>query len=98
MLVIPEMWDPGWSATVDGRPVAVLQANFNEQAVTVPRGTAEVRLTFRPVGLAKGAVVSLASLVVCLGILGNGVWRARRRSGRPPLLRHRPVSGTGPTY
>ncbi len=82
LLVVPEMWDKGWSATVNGRTVPVLRANFNQQAVRVPGGTASVELTFRPVGLAKGVVITAASLAVCAGIALWGIVRRMRRSRR----------------
>ncbi len=79
-LVVPDMWDPGWSATVNGVPRPVLRANFNEQAIAVPAGRSVVLLRYRPVGLTEGLVISGISAMTCMAIL---FWplaaRARRR-------------------
>ncbi len=85
LLVIPEMWDRGWTATVNGVPSPVLRANFNQQAVAIPAGDAVVKLTFRPVGYGKGILLTCLSLAACIGIL---LWcLVRRRS-----LRDRSIS------
>ena len=79
-LVVPDMWDPGWSATVNGSPVTVQRADFNEQAVAVPAGKSTVRLSYSPVGLAKGLVLSGISATICAAILAWPVLvRIRRR-------------------
>ncbi len=78
LLVIPEMWDRGWTATVNGLPSPVLRANFNQQAVAVPAGDAVVKLTFRPTGYLKGMVLTGLSLAVCVGIVLGCLVRRRR--------------------
>lgn len=61
IVVIRTTYDPGWSATVDGRPAPVIATDHLIQGVPVPAGTHEVRLTYRDRdvsrGLAAGAVV-----------------------------------------
>ncbi|HXP32679.1 MAG TPA: hypothetical protein VN820_01625 [Acidimicrobiales bacterium] len=78
-LVVPAMWDPGWSATVNGVGVRVERGNFNEQVVPVPAGRSVVELHYRPVGLVEGAVVSVAALVACGALL---FWPLRRKLRR----------------
>ncbi|HVA05796.1 MAG TPA: hypothetical protein VNG12_03545, partial [Acidimicrobiales bacterium] len=79
-LVVPNMWDPGWSATVNGVPAPVHRANFNEQAIQVPAGRSVAILRYKPVGLSEGLIISGISLMTCIAIL---LWpltaRARRR-------------------
>ena len=66
-LVVPDGWDSGWSATVNGRPATVLQANHYQRAVLVPAGESEVRFEYRPDGWSLGVAISL--LTVVLGAL-----------------------------
>jgi hypothetical protein len=82
-LVIPDSWDPGWRATIDGRSVPVLRANYDQQAVAVPPGDVRVMLRYRPPGLTLGEVLSLAGAlaVVALVVAPLQRSRGRRRSG-----------------
>jgi len=73
--------DPGWSATVDGRPGPVLPTDFLLQGVPVGAGPHESPLTYRDgsvtVGLGAGAA---AWLLLLAGIVTTGR-RERRRRG-----------------
>lgn len=47
-VVLNDVWQPWWTATVDARTVQVLRANVLFRAVKVPPGTHVVRFKFRP--------------------------------------------------
>jgi len=64
---------PGWSARVNGRPAAILPANYAFRAVAVPAGRCEVELSYWPPGLTPGLVVTLAS---ALALAGVAIWPA----------------------
>lgn len=74
-LVVPETWDPGWTATVNGEPAPLVRSHVAWRAVAVPAGRSEVLMTYRPVGLVMGTVLS-ALTAACLG--GLLVLSARR--------------------
>ena len=74
-LVLVDAYDPGWRATVDGRPVTVARANVAFRAVAVPAGRHRVRLAYRPPAVLIGLVVS-AVAVAGVSLLG-------RLAGRP---------------
>ena len=63
-LVIREGYSPGWSATVNGSPVAVRRADGRHRAVPLPRGRSRVTLAYHPPRLRASVAVSLASLAV----------------------------------
>lgn len=72
-----DAWDPGWHATLDGTPAAVLPAQDVFMAVRVPSGAHTVRLTFATPGARTGALLSLGSVLVlamiaCLPLLRSG--------------------------
>jgi len=68
LLVLREMWAPGWRATVNGHPKPVLRAAGGLlRAVEVPQGTSQVKLIYRPmlsVWLLVGAGVVAALCLV----------------------------------
>ena len=67
---------PGWSARIDGRPAAILPANYAFRAVAVPAGRSEVELSYWPPGLTPGLVVTLVS---ALALAGAVVWPVARK-------------------
>jgi uncharacterized membrane protein YfhO len=68
---IPE-WR-GWQARLDGEPLDILSYNHAFLGFRVPPGTHRLTLRYFPAGLAAGAAVSLATLVV----LAAAGWRTR---------------------
>jgi len=81
LLVISENYFPAWRALVDGQPATVLRADYTFRAVPVPAGTHEVRLEYRSEVLQASAYVSLATLVLLLGVAVGGALRGRRGGG-----------------
>lgn len=80
LVVVRNVHDPGWRATVDGRPAPVLVADALIQAVPVPAGRHTVELWYDDPWIGYGLLGSGLSLV---GLLGAAfAIRARRSSGR----------------
>jgi hypothetical protein len=69
---------PGWTATLDGLRVPLIEADLGAMAVTVPEGVHEVRWAYRPPGLVVGVVLTLSGLLAC-GMLAVGTPRRRTR-------------------
>ncbi|MEZ4733518.1 MAG: YfhO family protein [Caldilineaceae bacterium] len=71
LLVLSEIWYPGWRATVNGVPVPLFQANSALRAVPVPGGTTTVELRFAPLswrlGLAFFGLGCVLLIVVWIG-------------------------------
>lgn len=74
-LVVAQPFYPGWSATLDGRPVPLLRANHAFCAVELPAGAGRVELRYAPTSFRWGAAVSLATLALLALVL----LRERRR-------------------
>ncbi len=81
-VVLSDAWDPGWRATVDGRPAVLLRANVAFRAVATPPGRHTIEMVYRPAAVRRGALVSLStlSLVLMLGLV-TCLARARHRAG-----------------
>ncbi len=82
VLFIPVCYDKGWSATVNGKSVEVQKAlNSGFMAVPLEKGENQVELTYFPVLMKVGIVLTVASLAVIAGY----VWlRKRKDSLKPP--------------
>jgi uncharacterized membrane protein YfhO len=80
-LVLADAFYPGWTATVDGVPTAVLRANGMLRAVALPPGAHEVVLAYEPAAWRRGAAISLAACAaLALAAVGSlfplrGRWR-----------------------
>jgi hypothetical protein len=59
-----ENWYPGWSATIDGKPIEIEKWEGSFQAVQVPAGEHMVEFTYRERLLGLGAGISLVSLAL----------------------------------
>jgi hypothetical protein len=76
LLVLAESYYPGWTATVNDRPMPCVPVNAWMRGVPVPAGESRVVLTFTSTYLIEGAWVSAFALLV-LGLLALGPRRAR---------------------
>jgi hypothetical protein len=83
LLVLSEIYYPGWKATVNGRPTGIIEVDGGLRAVIVPAGDSRVSLRYRPASVLWGGIISLATVIAitisCFGLYG-GIWRARSRS------------------
>ena len=57
-----ETWDPGWRATLNGRPVAVEPFRDVLLGVAVGPGPGRIELRYHPDGFTAGMVLSLLGL------------------------------------
>jgi hypothetical protein len=67
-----EAYYPGWRARVDGQEVAVVRADSLFRAVPLSAGDHDVELYFESSSFRRGALLSLAGLVVIMVVL---LWR-----------------------
>ena len=68
-LLLSDTFDPGWSATLDGRPVPIRPAYIAFRAVFVPRGRHMVVFTYRPAGFLTGLAVTGLGLALATGMV-----------------------------
>lgn len=66
LLVISNTYYPGWKASIDGKSTELMHANYMFQAVYVPAGTHQIRVSFDPDNLQYGLIAAAASfLIIC---------------------------------
>ncbi len=74
-------WDPGWSATIDGRRAPVLRADGVFRGVTVPAGHHLVRFSYRNADEMWGRSVAGVGLLVLVGLVLPGPRRSAMGAG-----------------
>jgi hypothetical protein len=67
LLVLSEVFYPGWSARVNGSAVRVHQVDGLLRGVVVPAGDSRVVFVYSPLSVLAGAIVSCCAMVVVLG-------------------------------
>jgi hypothetical protein len=72
LAIFVEQFDPGWRATVDGKPAPVTRANLVMRAVRVPAGDHEITLEYHAPGLRLGLAVTLLTLAGLLALVLMG--------------------------
>lgn len=77
LLMLSEVYDPGWKATVDGKSVPIYQADGAFRAIPVPSGEHIVTLEYKPRSLEFGALISAISLISAV-VLIVALWRFPR--------------------
>ena len=66
VLVLSEIAYPGWRVSIDGFRSELLRVDYNLRGVALPEGAHRIELTYSPVSLRVGAVVSITT---ALGLL-----------------------------
>jgi len=81
LVALSEIWYPHWHATLDGKPVEILRADYALRAIAVPAGKHEIRMTYSSPWVVLGCKVAAVSAVALLlwGLLGF-LWGRRRRA------------------
>ncbi|MBI4577643.1 MAG: hypothetical protein HY722_15380 [Planctomycetes bacterium] len=80
LVVLADLWYPGWSARLEGRSVPVLRVNHALMGAVAPQGTSRLVMDYEPPRLRWGVAASLA------GLAALAAWAAlrRRAQGRLP--------------
>lgn len=79
IFVASESFYPGWSAELNGKPVAIFRANYALRGVEVPAGGGELVFRFEPASYRIGLLISALSFLAGLA----GLFLSRRMTPRP---------------
>ena len=73
LLVLSEVWMPGWSAKVNGRSVPVIRTDYILRGIPVDKGTNRVELRYFPRSFVTGVFTTftVSSLVLILLITAS---------------------------
>jgi len=109
LLVLSDVWYPGWRATVNDRSVPIYPTNIALRGVPVESGRSLVVMTYEPAsfrfGLLIAAIALLAVAVVALFLYLRGGWRpaqlapgAEATQSPPPDQPPQPVASVPPDH
>jgi uncharacterized membrane protein YfhO len=69
IVVVSQMYYPGWKARVDGQEVEVVEADYALSGFPVSAGTHEVEFRFEPASFRTGAWITLLSIGMVSGLV-----------------------------
>ena len=84
VVVFSEVYYPGWTATIDGKPAELGRANYVLRALRVPAGSHKVVMEFRPTSVTatEGVAIAAIALVVLTFLFALlrrcGLWQPKR--------------------
>ena len=79
VLVFSEVYYPGWTAKVDGKPVEVGRVNYVLRAIRIAPGSHKVELAFFPKSIDRTETVAYVGYVVLLLLIVGGVLMEYRK-------------------
>ncbi|GAC1596216.1 MAG: hypothetical protein NVS4B10_05100 [Myxococcales bacterium] len=74
-VVLNDLFAKGWTASLDGEPARLYNANALVRAVLVPAGAHRLEMVYALPGLRQGLAVSGGALLVCLALVATGLRR-----------------------
>ena len=80
VLTLALPYDTGWRVEMDGNEADLLEAYGGLSAVYVPDGPHQIELTYRPLSIQIGAIISGVTLLVVMIVVGLGL-RGNRKTG-----------------
>ncbi|CAN5841162.1 hypothetical protein BH18ACT11_BH18ACT11_16320 [soil metagenome] len=84
LLMMSEMYYPGWKAYVDGRPVSLYTGDYMLRAVPIPAGNHMVELRYESWSLRVGVMVSLIAYLALITVVVARARRQRKSANRSP--------------
>jgi hypothetical protein len=82
LLVVSQIFYPGWRATVDGEPAPVLQADYAIVAIPLKGGSHVVQLVFDPMSFRVGLMITSFACLLLACLL---MFRAAAASRKAPI-------------
>jgi hypothetical protein len=65
LLVLSEMYYPGWNAFVDGQQTVIHRADYNLRCLFVHAGSHRIEIVYQPESFRRGTLITLFCLTLC---------------------------------
>lgn len=75
LIVFSEVYYPGWTVTIDGKPAELGRVNYVLRALKVPAGKHVVEMTFRPASVTTTNTIAYVALLLVLVLFVVALWR-----------------------
>ncbi|MBI1321747.1 hypothetical protein GC170_00965 [bacterium] len=79
LVILADVFYPGWKLTVDGEAQEPVRANRMMRGALVPSGTHKIVYEYAPSTFRVGGRITCASIVIAAGLAFTGFWRGRKR-------------------
>ena len=80
LMPVQHVLNPGWKATVDGRPATIERVDYLLRGVVVPPGRHRVEFRYQPASWRAGWIISLLAILILVATTVVA-WRRRPRPG-----------------
>jgi hypothetical protein len=78
LVILADIFYPGWTLTVDGKPETILRVNRAMRGAAVPEGKHRLVYTYEPRSFRLGGLVSLVGIAGLGGFLAWNFWQGRK--------------------
>jgi hypothetical protein len=80
LVVFSEVYYPGWTATIDGKPAEIGRADYVLRAMNVPAGKHETVMTFAPETVHTTESIAYAALAILALVIAFAVCKKLKKS------------------
>ena len=84
IVVFSEVYYPGWTATIDGKPAEVGRADYILRALQMPAGNHKVELVFEPKSVNNTETVAYIAYAVLFIVIAIGIFMEYRKRKSAP--------------
>jgi hypothetical protein len=79
LVVLADLWDAGWKAYLDAKPVEIMRANHALRGVLAPKGNWTLEYRYEPASFTWGLRLAGAAVAAMLGWIAVGTWMSRSK-------------------
>ena len=85
VLVFSEIYYPGWTAAIDGKPVEIGRVNYVLRAINMPKGKHQVELSFYPKSIDVTETIAYIAIALLLAVIIIAfILQVRKRDSKDP--------------
>src|SRR5690606_4563185 len=80
LAVFSDIYYPkGWKATIDGKELPIVRANYVLRALPIPAGKHTIEFSFEPPSFSKGERMGLIGSILLTLLIAAGLWKGYKQ-------------------